>query len=260
MEQYIKDYNTYNKIIVYDFNVGSGGIADCIKFFVMVLNICIENNIRLYYKINNIILEKYLKCLHPMMYIQNSQLQKINIIHNFNQILSIQSDVYNVIQPFACYAEFNDNIFNKLPIKDIFTFNITNIPTLPDSYIGIHVRLGDMFLETERSFIQCPTDRRIYDEQRIISCIKEYSNEPILFVCDNNAYRQKIKSQYPNIIITDCDIGHTSLANVTEKQTHDAIVEFYLLSKSRIVFAGSKSGFSIVAAKYNNVPLINLYD
>ena len=40
-------------------------------------------------------------------------------------------------------------------------------------------------------------------------------------------------------------------------QILDAITEFYILTNSEIIFAGSRSGFSMVASKINNIPLIN---
>ena len=61
------------------------------------------------------------------------------------------------------------------------------------------------------------------------------------------------KKKYNNIIITKAIIGHTALANTTLKQTLDAITEFYLLSKSQFIYRASKSGFSTMAAKFNNV-------
>ena len=66
MENYIKNYNTYDKIIVYNFQLGDSGIGDCIKFFMFVLEDCIKNKKRLYYKKNNTDLEKYIKLKHDM--------------------------------------------------------------------------------------------------------------------------------------------------------------------------------------------------
>ena len=78
----------------------------------------------------------------------------------------------------------------------------------------------------------------------------------ILFFCDNNKYKLKIKNEYNNIIITDANIGHTSLLNTTEKQVLDTITEFYLLTNSQLIYAASKSGFSYMASRFNNVKYI----
>ena len=48
MEVYINNYNLYSEVIVYDFNIGNGGIGDCIKYFIYILDSCIRNNIKLY--------------------------------------------------------------------------------------------------------------------------------------------------------------------------------------------------------------------
>ena len=58
----------------------------------------------------------------------------------------------------------------------------------------------------------------------------------ILFFCDNNNYKLKIKKKYKNIIITDAQIGHTSLSNTTNKQILDAVTEFYLLTNSQLIY------------------------
>ena len=50
MERYISNIENFKKKYVYDFKLGDGGISDCIKFFMFVLESCIKNNIRLYYK------------------------------------------------------------------------------------------------------------------------------------------------------------------------------------------------------------------
>lgn len=76
------------------------------------------------------------------------------------------------------------------------------------------------------------------------------------FCCDNNNYKLKLKEKYSNIIITNCDIGHTSLTNTTAKQILDGITEFYILTNSKIIFAASYSGFSIMASKFNKILLL----
>jgi hypothetical protein len=50
MDKYINNYYSFDNSIIYNFNVGYGGIGDCIKFFMFILDYCIINNIRLYYK------------------------------------------------------------------------------------------------------------------------------------------------------------------------------------------------------------------
>jgi hypothetical protein len=50
MENYINKFESFDKKIVYNFNFGSGGIEDYIKFFMFCLESCMKNNERLYYK------------------------------------------------------------------------------------------------------------------------------------------------------------------------------------------------------------------
>jgi hypothetical protein len=80
----------------------------------------------------------------------------------------------------------------------------------------------------------------------------------IINIINNVAYKLKIKNKYNNIIITNCDIGHTSLLNTTDTQALDGITEMYIMSNSEKVISGSGSGFSIMAAKFKNIPHIKL--
>ena len=62
MNNYLNNYDNYNKTIIYNFNVGGGGIGDCIKFFMYLLHLCIKYEIKIKYLINNILFI-YTKCL-----------------------------------------------------------------------------------------------------------------------------------------------------------------------------------------------------
>jgi hypothetical protein len=259
MEEYIDKYDSFKKKIVYDFQLGAGGIGDCIKYFMYILNICIKNNIRLYYKKNNILIEKYLLLKYNKMYINRNDIDRCEsiLLRNFEHI---NEDIYCIMNPGACY----DSCYHwtpMLPIKEVFSFsdevllnsrnllseNITN-------YISIHLRLGDKHLETDKSFLLAWNDSRNYNEERLFKFIENNSDKNIIFFCDNNSYKLKIKNLYNNIIITSCDIGHTSLLNTTESQVLNSITEFYLMTKSEKIYGASESGFSITASKFHNIP------
>ena len=76
MEKYINNFDKYTYKIVYNFELDRGGIADCIKYFIHVLNLCMKNNIKLYYQINNIPIEKYLRLKYLQMYIEQKDITK----------------------------------------------------------------------------------------------------------------------------------------------------------------------------------------
>ena len=40
MEHYLNNFDNFDKIIVYDFQLCRGGIADCIKYFCYAYNLC----------------------------------------------------------------------------------------------------------------------------------------------------------------------------------------------------------------------------
>jgi hypothetical protein len=239
-------YDNYEKVLVYNFENGCGGIGDCIKYFIFILEFCIKNNVRLYYKKNNIILEKYIKLKYDKMYWEGTE-------------------NYELVTPMMYYSSFN--LAYKIPIADVFYF--TNEVKLNSkcyfsldttrNYVSIHLRLGDKYLETDKNCVLCQEDTRSFSEDKIFKVIEENSNNNIFFCCDNTTYKLKIKEKYKNIIITNCDVGHTSLPNTTEKQILDAVTEFYILTNSDMIYAASNSGFSIIASRFNNIPWIVSY-
>ena len=247
MENYIKNYNTYDKTVVYNFQVGDGGIGDCIKFFMFILEDCMKNEKRLYYKKNNIALEKYIKLKHDMY-------------------IDIVPENAEVVNPGMFYSTIHTNF--TINVNEVFYFTdevIANSKRLfpyDISYVSLHLRLGDKYLETPQNYIGCIHDTRIFSEEKIDEFIHQTKNH-IFFCCDNHAYKMKMKERYErykhNILITNCNIGHTSLSNTTYSQVLDAVTEFYILTNSTMIYAASYSGFSIMAAKFNNIPLICVY-
>ena len=248
MEDYIKNFESFEKKIVYDFRLGYGGIGDNLRYFMYILDTSMKNNKRVYYKKNNIETEKYIKLKYDIMYIDDAM---INQLHGVDVVIP---------QMFYAYVDYLDYSINlnevfyftdevKINSKHLFPQDIT-------SYISIHLRLGDRHLETDGNYVVCKDDERKFSEEKIHKFIEENYNEHIFFCCDNNSYKLKLKEKYNNIIITNCDVGHTSLSNTTEKQILDAITEFYILTNSKIIFAASTSGFSTLASKFNNTPLI----
>ena len=254
MEEYMKNYDMFKKHIVYDFQLGSGGIGDCIKFFMLILKLCMQNQIQLHYKVNNLVLEKYLKLVYPQMYIH-----QFSPSHTFTTLENIKVGYY-VAHPGMFYNGYDLHKIDLL-IQDVFYFSeevkqnpIVNLPT---SYISIHLRLGDKYLETDKQFVLVKHDTRSYDQDKIFNFI-ENSSEPIFFCCDQNTYKLKVKEKFTKIHISNCNIGHSSLSNTSDQQILDAVTEFYLLTNSAKIISASYSGFSLVASRFNDTPFIRL--
>ena len=151
MEKYINNYNNYEDTIVYNFNLSNGGIGDYLKFFMTILEYCMDNNIRFYHKINNIQIEKYIKLKYEIMNITQEQLSKLD-----NFIVKKPHDYYK-----SCLYNYSINLNELFFFDDIIKKNVNNIlPLLPNKYISIHLRLGDKFLETDRNFVRCKNDTR----------------------------------------------------------------------------------------------------
>lgn len=263
MEDYLNQYDSFTKIIVYDFKKGDGGIGDCIKFFMHTLNLCMKHNVKLYYLINDNLLEKYLTLKHSKMYIAQS-----NIVGSCNirehDVVNIKDGVYNIVKPCIFYNIYKDDTITR-QCQEVFNFSeevkinarILNVNNV-GNYISIHLRLGDKHLETDKSFVCVKHDERIYNESKLFNFINDNCNKNIIFFCDNQTYKLKIKNKFNNVIILNCDIGHTSLSNTTDKQMLDAVTEFYLMTNSEQICSASHSGFSIMASKFKNIPIISI--
>ena len=263
MDEYIKNYDGFKKIIVYNFN-NKGGLGDCIKFFMFILELCIKYNYKLYYQINDLPMEKYIKLRYPIMYIREGDIRNRRKINDMKHIENISSDSYNIVLPYLFFSAFKyDDI--SINIQEVFYFthevklNSRKVLSLnTPSYVSLHLRLGDKYLETDDEFIKYKRDARNFSEENIYNFIEENSDRTIVFFCDNNNYKRRVKEKYDRIIITNCDIAHTGLRNTTDKQILDAITELFLMTNSEEIYIASDSGFSIIASKFKNIPLIKL--
>jgi hypothetical protein len=168
MDEYIANYESYTKYIVYDFRLGDGGIGDCCKFFMHLLCMCITHKYRICYLINNIIIEKYLRLKYDKFYIQSHELpSEFLVVTNINEIVNSNC---NLIRPYVLYNVYSyDAIIIKL--NDIFEFsqpihsNYDRLfPHNITSYVSIHLRLGDRYLETDKSFVVVKHDQRYFNE------------------------------------------------------------------------------------------------
>jgi hypothetical protein len=262
MEDYLNNYDILTKKIVYAFGVGDGGIGDLTKFFMYLLNICIKYNIKIHYLLHGAPIENYLTLKYPKMYITQQDISNnTTYISDINDIEHIQPDIFYTITPYIFYSSFSYNTVYSL--QDIFCFSdevrrnadkiFPNNSIIP--YIVLHLRLGDKHLETDPQFIHVIWDERQYNEYSIFNFIESNYNKNIVFFCDNRNYKLKIKDKYDKIIITDCEIGHTSLVNTSDIQILNTISEFYLMTQAQHIFIASHSGFSIMAAKFKNIPL-----
>ena len=65
----------------------------------------------------------------------------------------------------------------------------------------------------------------------------------ILFFCENNNMKKKVKNKYQNILITNSKIGHTSLPNTTNDQILDTITDFYIDAETGNYKTLSTGGF-----------------
>lgn len=260
---YCLKYDNLKKKVVFHFTIGMGGIGDFFKYFIYLLKLCIENDIKLYYFSEANPLDEFIKNSYFKMNIFLRNISEYNKLNKIDDIFAIQSDVLYIIEPFSMYE---NNVNEDIPyfIDKLFYFsydvvsNSINQLLNTNEYISIHLRLGDVFLECDKRFVLSTDDTRNFDEEFLFKFIEDNSETQIFFFCDNKTYKDKLKSKYPAIQTTDFYIGHTSLLNTTREQYLNAVTEFYLLTKSKYIYAASNSGFSLMASKFSNTPLMNL--
>jgi len=250
MENYINNFKNFDKTSVYDFKLGYGGIGDYLKFYMIILTKCMRKNIKFYHKINNIEIEKYIKLKYDFLYISSEEISKLKNV--------------TIEKPFHYYRNRIYKYDGNIHLNEIFYFddivktNVKNILSpLPINYISIHLRLGDKFLETDKKYVDCKDDRRDFSSEKLYKFIEDNNDKNIIFFCDNNIEKLKVKNKYNNIIITTSQIGHTSLSNTTNKQILDSITDFYILSNSQLIYSASPSGYSRMASKFNNIKFIS---
>jgi len=249
------------KTVVYCFSIGDGGVGDAIKFFMYALMLCKKYNITIRYFQQGILLEQYIKLRDPTIYISKDELKPTRLISEDQFPNLIDDGFYNIVTPYTFYSTFSYDLID-IPISDVFYFsseiieNSNKIAQNLKDYTSIHLRMGDKYLETDIAYIQCPNDIREFNEKALFKYIEENSNSTLLFCCDNQTYKQTIHSKYPFVHTLDISIGHTGLHNTTETQIRDTVTEFYILTNSKQIIAASQSGFSIVASKFKQTPII----
>lgn len=257
MDEYLRSYKSYSKRVVYQFKLGYGGIGDCIKYFMYLLHLCIQQKCRLYYQVMNNPLEKYLRLTDPSMYIHEKDVGPSVPIH-VNGPLVVDDQVTTVCTPFHLYDAYKEF---KYPIHPIFTFSQDiwyrkkEIFPFADKYVSIHVRLGDKYLETDKQFVIVKNDERPFHEEALYRWIHTHRESPMVFFCDNQTFKMYIQEKFPYVRVTSASVGHTSLLNSTEQHVVDAVTEFYILTQSESIVANCNSGFSDMAAKFNRVPI-----
>ena len=266
MEDYLNIYDTLTKKIVYTFGVGDGGIGDLTKFFMHLLNFCIKYNIKIHYLLYGNTIENYIQLKYPKMYISQQDISNNTInINNITDIENIQPDIYYTVTPYIFYNSFSyDTVYS---LQNVFCFSeevkVNANRIFPNNenqpYIILHLRLGDKHLETDPKFIHAIWEERSYNENSIYNFIESNYNKNIVFFCDNRSYKLQLKKKYDKIIITDCEIGHTSLLNTTDMQILNTVSEFYLMTQAQHIFIASYSGFPIMAAKFKNIPINTIY-
>lgn len=271
IENYLEKFDTLKKKLFFSYNINHSGFGDFLKYFVYTLHFCINNDIKLHLDFSHPI-NKYFKFKFEKLYLDYTP-KNGYFVRQIDDIINLYENDPNTDRDFfvLTFSVFHKDydaikLCNESILSDFFYFTdevilagnkiINNI----DSFISIHLRLGDKFLETDKNYIKCQDDQRRYDEEILFNVIKNNNNNNIFFFCDNNSYKINLKNKFEFINITDLKIGHIALDNTTDIDSLNCILEFYMLTKSTRIYAVSPSGFSRFAARFNNIPYYELYN
>src|SRR3989344_3491624 len=146
---YLSNYDNLEKKIVYDFSAGSGGLADYIKFSTYLLNLCIKYNIRMYFMLENNLIDNFIKLAYNKMYIRRNELTNPRNINNINDLINIEANIFNIIGSCPMYNIPNSELYGSISYlaNKIFYFtneiktNAVSLPFSDKKYISIHLRL-----------------------------------------------------------------------------------------------------------------------
>jgi len=264
MDAYIAKYDTLVRKVVFKCPIGLGGIGDITKFILYLLELCINADVKLHIIIDDNPVYKFLGLRYDKMYVDASVCASNIHLNSIHDLPTLNPDIYYIATPFLFYPEFEDrNFYNTLKyrLNDLFCFSDevrTNARAIVDpdvKYISIHLRRGDKHLETDMKYVHCTWDERAFDEEKLYAFIESNADKQIFFFCDNNSYKHTTKDKYDFIHITDYKIGHTSFSNTSSEEVLNSVTDFYLMAHSEHIYTASYSGFSKMAAKYNDIPI-----
>ena len=256
INKYFENYDKFQIKLVFCFSHLMGGIGDYIKFFSYLFYYCIKNDIRMYCLTGNL-LDSHIKLKYNQMYITSDKI--INPVMRPSSLDDMNDcNVHYIVFPTSMYSySVYDNIYS---INDIFYFtdkvkeNANTYCNL-SNYISIHIRLGDKYLDCDpKDNIIDPHHEKEFDENKLFKLIENNKYKKIIFFCENTKYKLKLKEKYDFITILNIKIGHTALGVINEEEFLNTITEYYIMTRSEMIYSNAESGFSITASKFYDIP------
>jgi hypothetical protein len=260
LTEYLKNWQNLNVKVVYYYR-NDGGIGDYMKYFSTLLNLCIKKNYKLYFYKDEEFIKKYVYLNYEFMNIDRETVQK-NITRKINEWRKLKTlrekKIMNLVTPVPFYrAPYKSLCYERLSTMFSISDTVKNHEIVKQysnfDYISLHIRLGDKHME----HINSPDDRH-YKENLVIEFLESNKDKNILLFCDNAKYKQELQQKYKNVSITSAKVVHYNQKGTTEEEVLHTVIEFYLLSKSKKIYAASNSGFSYIASFYGNVPYVLL--
>jgi hypothetical protein len=281
--------------LVYNSNASASGFGDFIRGSYFLMEFCQKYNFKCLIDISN---HPIKKCLKKYSNIQLSETQsnvykKINKfeITNFrptldaNNIIGNQPNTHDVFNDFLIYLNSQQNINGNIHVYNInyptetyahifkhqmqeilqptdriklyVDMKLKSLNMRPNSYEVIHIRCGDDFFGKNIKSDSINLNF-IFHELKNLNPNKKY-----LIISDNSYFKELIKNRYDFVNILNHKIVHTSSNSVKTADLENAMLDFYLMSKSNNLVSYSVyshgSGFSKWCAYTYNIPYVCKY-
>lgn len=244
--------------ILYNYAHHCGGIGDFFRFFVHSWEVAQEHQLLLLVWIEHPLAQYLVVKKKELVYQMDKSYRQVcqpipkMIRERYDAILIRPSDFY-ATSYLPC--SFPNKI--DFPITEYFDF-VPSIHALAETsrpttcFDSLHVRCGDMYLETKPSWNPCPKDDRYPRNlpKKILQILEDI--DTVLLLCsDNEHLKETMKEQFPQILTMDTTIIHTGLRykdkRLFDQGLVDTLVEFLVMSYSRVIHTTSNSGFPQMA-------------
>jgi len=273
LRAYVASYDSLTRTATLRIDFYDGGLADIIKFTLLMVDRCMSLGIRFMLTMRPAVpVYRFLLLRFPEMvvteYVPNSP---DTYAGTLEALRGLPEGAHVTIMPYTMYGDFGDGEAHvksmlglRIPGRVLFEFS-PEVISLGDSiiaerlggrdYVGLHVRLGDRFLEMRKSDIIAEHDVREWDEQAVIGILcGHWREERVLLCCDNRGLRDSLEIDFPQVRSSGLEIGHVTYPSTLPHVARNAVVEFYLLSMARCIAYASVSGFAVMAAQFSGVP------
>ena len=273
LRSYVASYPLLKRGATLRIDFYHGGLADIMKFTLLMVDRCMAMGIRFRLTMRpQVPVYRFLKLRFPEMMVLDFDMDEpYTSIGNLDELRYLEEGSEVTIMPYPMYSHFGDGEAHvramlglRIPGRLLFELS-PEVVVLGDSiiaerlggvgYVGLHVRMGDRFLEMPQREIVALNDVRVWDQRDVVDALSgPWGGEHVLICCDNRGLRDSLELDFPHARSSGLEVGHVSYPSTAPSVARSAVVEFYLLSRARCIAYASVSGFAVMAAQFSGIP------